>query len=595
MAVTVHKYRVPGWFVRQGGVPAVVDEQLRLAHDLGNDLVTLEHDYERDMAEVWSSYPDVAMAEKRRDEAEQRVADLSEKVAEERRRQGTRAPKHPAVAELREAKAALRQARVERREAISAVREQAKARTDRLRDDLRAAQKRLYADYVQGRGLYWAVYNDVLARHRVAVQRIQAKRRAGRPAMLRHHRWDGTGALAVQLQRQADDPVRSPELLASGQGKWRNVLQIAPWVDPESWEDLPRGERRRRARTGTATMRLGSSPVELPVIVHRMMPADADIVEARLVIERVAQRRRIHLCVTARVPDPDPVEHGLVVAVHGGWRLEPDGSIRVATWRADGPVDVPWSVRDVVRADTDRTGTVVLPDLWRDGLARPDELRSERDRHIDDIRADLTKWLTDNPQPTDEGWPTAAEVARWRSPRRFAALARDMRDDPPPGSEQILARLLDWEQWDRRMWGRQEHGRDKHLGRRDDAWRRVAAFFATVAGRIVVDDTDLATLVRRVAAAETSVPAEVTSVAARQRVDAAPGKLRSCVTVTAQRDGVPVTVVSSVGLSSTCRACGRDGNLTDSHEVVCGCGHRYDRDTSATALMLDRASADSDT
>lgn len=623
--VAVYKFRVPGWWVRKGKVPDVVETQLRMAHNLYNALTELQHAYDADKAAMWSSYPSIAEVEKRLGDTVGRIDELSAVVAKLRSQQRTRTPKGGVVDELRAASAEAKKLRVERRKAISTVRsgpdkEKVKARIDELTTALFAARKALYAEYVQeGRPadervwddtlqqwitepvrhkLYWACFNQVVANHKVAAAGVDKKRAEGQPAAMRFRRWDGTGALAVQLQRQADDPTRSPELLASDKGKWRNVLQLGPWMPPEEFDAMSRGDRRRQAKKGWARIRVGSESVEMPLVIHRMLPADADVTDAKLVITRVAQRRRLHLCITVKMPERDPKifdAANRTVAVHCGWRHESNDDIRVATWRSDKPIDIDPNVADIVEPITDRSGIIVLPDEWRDGLARPDVLRSQRDTRLDEVRAELVEWLERHPQ--DDG-PEAHEVAKWRSPRRFAALVGRWNDTPPVGDgvPDLLARANDWQQWDRRTWGHQEHGRDKHLSRRRDAWRRVAAWLSNSATTIVVDDSNLARIARQDFRQE-GVPAEVAKLAARQRVDASPGGLRADIVAAAKRDKRDVISVKSTGLSSTCPKpkCRQTKNSTDDgHEIECKrCGHRYDRDTVATLLMLERARGES--
>jgi Putative transposase DNA-binding domain len=577
MAVIVYRYGLPAWVA----LPAAIDDQMWLSWSLRNDLVSIDLEYEQQVRDIWSSYPAVADAERRIAEAEQRAEELARKVADERRRQRTRAPRHPAVAGLRTARAELRDARQARRDAITAVRDRATGRLNKAREQMRATQKDLYADYCQaGRPvkpgaepvrLYWATFNAVQNRHRTAARRVRAKRAAGQPARLRHHRWDGSGSITVQLQRTAGDPPRSPDTLASGGGKWRNVLQIS-----------------QGSRHGTVVLRVGAELVRLPVVVHRDMRRDADITSATLTLRRVAGQRRVTLSLVAKIPDPVPRTAGPVVAVHCGWRREADDAVRVATWRASAPVTVPAHLRDVVRPETATTGIVVMPAEWRDRIAAMDTMRMERDKRLNRQRADLVGWLTQQPLPDG---PTAAEVQTWRSPHKFAALAWRLHRDTPPGWAEAAAELMAWRAADRCAWEHQEHGRRKHLGRRDDAWRRFAAWVASIAGCVVVDDTDLAALVRQVTQAETTMPTEVTAVAARQRVDAAPGYLRAAVTAAARREGIPVVTVESAGLSTQCYSCGHDRNDPAGRDVEClRCGRAYDRDESAALHMLRRAS-----
>jgi hypothetical protein len=585
VSVVVYRYGMPSWVV----LPEVVGEQLRLAHELREDLVSIQHDSDAARKTVWSGFPAVAEAETRLADADDLAGQLAERVATLKSQQRTRTPKGDAVAELAKARKTAKTARVARREAIAAAKPQAQPRLDAITAEYRARLKACYADHVQTRGLYWATHNAVADHHRAAVKRLNTARAQGRPAALRHHRWDGSGALAVQLQRGAHQPARTPEMLASGVGPWRNVLQIEPWVEPSEWAGLSRAVKRHRGR-GTVHMRVGDQHVTLPVMVHRMLPVEADVTGAQLVVERVAGQRRVSLHVTARIPDPEPVTTGPTIVVHGGWRREDDDAVRVATWRADRPVTVPDHLTRVARPVTDRTGIIVLPPGWVAAMERGDKLRAQRDQAMEAMRAGLLDWLRAHPQ---DGGPTVREVSAWRSPLRLAKLALAWRDNPPAHGAEIAARLETWRAADRRLWESQEHGRRKHLARRDDTWRTVAAWLTDTAGRVVCEDTDYAALTRATmtTAAESGLPTEVTARASRQRVHASPGGLRGAVTAAAERRGVPVATVTAANLTKE-HTCGYVHDTdAQSRPIVCaGCKRAYDPDSSATMLMLRRAS-----
>jgi hypothetical protein len=76
---------------------------------------------------------------------------------------------------------------------------------------LAADQKQLDRRYCQDDDLYWGTYNDVVRNHRTAGQGIRRRRLDGKPAVQRHHRFDGTGTISVQLQRSAAMPPRSSQ------------------------------------------------------------------------------------------------------------------------------------------------------------------------------------------------------------------------------------------------------------------------------------------------------------------------------------------------------------------------------------------------
>lgn len=573
--------------------PALLDEQLRLAHSLREDLVTQQLDYEAAVKAVWSSYPAVATTETELAAADSAALEAASALAKARSEQGTKRVLGPVPEELADTRRRAKAARIARREAIAAVREDALPRLSALAEDLRAAQKALYADYCQQRGLYWATFNDVVDHNRTAVKRVAADRKAGKPATLRHHRFDGSGTIAVQLQRPSGVPPRTPARIADDlAGKWRNVFTM-PFVAEAEWQAMPRAQQRKAGRM-VARMRCGTGWVEIPVQAHRMFPDDADITGARLTVQRVAGSYRAHLTVTAKVPDPHPVTDGPSVALHLGWRTDGD-HVTVGTWRSSAALDVPADLRHVFTTSPGGlTGTVRLPQRLFDRLAALDTIRSERDLALGAVRTSLVDWLkVVGPQahPRRDEQMSAHDVAHWRSPARFAALATAWRNLPPtaPGGPQMAALLEAWRQNDRASWERQEHGRAKASGYRTDLYRQVAALIAQTAAVVVVDDMS----VRDIASLKSDLPNEVEQRIAHRRTVAAPGTLREAVTTACAREGVGVLTVAAAGLSRIHAGCGHenpaDGRYA-ARPVRCdGCGVDYDPDLSATVLMLARA------
>lgn len=602
MAVTVYTYGIPHW----APVPEVVDQQTRLAHDLREDLVTLEHERAERLAALWSSDPAIAELEQQILAAEAQVKRLGAQAAGERAREqrtGATASVHP----LREAHLLLRTLRAARRKRITEVR--ALAETARqlaaITTEHRAKVKGLYAKYAQEpepqERLYWATHNDVVAAHQRAVRRIEAQRSAGTRASLRHRRYRGAGSVAVQVMRDARRPPRTPATLASEQpsNPWRNVLQIHPWVDPDEWERLPGPERHRR-RLGTVRLRCGPGLIELPVLVHRMLPADAEITGARLVVRQVGGHRRMALHVTARVADPPPAR-GPTIALYLGWRRQGDG-VRVATWRGTEPVAVPPNLAQHVRAFGDRTGEIVLPPAWWERASAHERIQAERDNAIHKIREELVSWLEQvGPAPRESKadpeqphqWVAAHRVATWHSPRRFARLAIAWRQwrPPLPGAEPMAEALEDWRRADRGLWEAQINGQHKARGARDEMYRTALAWLTELAGRLVVEDLSIARLARGPDATEDQeMPSAARAASAARRALAAPGRLREIAITAAAARGVQVVSVSRVGLTRTHYACGHTNPPTrysESWLLTCsGCGRDYDQDNNATRVML---------
>ncbi|KEP41925.1 hypothetical protein MKSMC1_29230 [Mycobacterium kansasii] len=579
-------------------LPDVLRAQLRLAHDLREDLVTLQLEYEETLKAIWSSYPLVAAAEETLQVAEAAAETAAQAVSTERLRQRTKRIVGPIADRLTAARVEVKRARQQRRDAIVAVRDHAADRIHQAATQLKTDHKRLYAQYCQQKGLYWATYNDVRNQHNTAVKLIKRARAAGRKSQLRHHRYDGTGSIAVQLRRQSHQPARTPIVLADPAGKYRNAL-VLPWIEPTRWQAMSRAQQRHRGRV-TVRMRCGSQNgqptwIEIPVQQHRMLDADADIIGARLTVTRTAGHLTARLSVTAKLPDPPEVDSGPVVAIHLGWR-DTDNGTQVATWRSTSPLDIPMELRDQLIASPDATtGAVVVPHRITERITHSDELRSQRDLALDAVRAKLAAWLAEHgpvPHPTrPEATVESGDVARWRSPARFAALAQAWRVAPPPGGQDIAGVLESWRRSDRALWERQEHGRGKAVRHRNNLYRQIAAIFADQAGRIVVDDTS----VSAIAAAPTDLPTEVATRIARRRVVAAPANLRAAITSAATREGVPVSVVPAAGLTRIHAHCGYQNPADGRHiarPVLCdGCGSSYDPDASATLLMLQRVNA----
>lgn len=579
-------------------IPDVVRQQLRLAHNLREDLVSLQLAYDEDIKAIWSSYSAVAAAETEVAAAEARAVAANEAVKAARSVVGGKRVDEALTARLREARAVLKSARQARRDAIAGVREAATQRRRERAAQLAADQKALYGTYCQ-RGeptLFWATFNSVVDEHRAAVRRIQRQRAQGRPATLRHHRFDGTGTLAVQLQRTTGAPARTPAVLADPAGRYHNVLQL-PWIAPERWAAMSRAEQRRAGRI-TVRMRCGSVEgrpqwIELPVQAHRWLPADADVIGAKLSLTRVGADLRARLSVTARLPRaavPRPPDLP-TVAIHLGWHSIDDGIV-VAHWRSDRPLAIAPELANVIVPITeDVSGRIVAPDSIATRLERHAEIASVRDVALDAIKRKVIAWLSEHGarlRPTYRGEEvTAADVAQWRSPAKFAALAVAWRETDLEIAESLEA----WRRADKLLWQQQGHGRARALGYRDDLWRQVARALVNQCGRIVIDDTNISEVIRNTLD-RSDLPNDLQQRIDRRRDYAAPGALRSSIVAAAERDAVPVTVVSAAGLSRIHAGCGYENALDRRPRqrlIVCGgCGRTYDPDLSATMLMLAR-------
>lgn len=575
--------------------PDGVQEQLRLAHALRDDLVGLRTAYEADLQALWSTFAPVAAAEAQIAHAQAAWTAAAEHTNAQRQRLQRRLPK--SQAEIA-ASAALRAARQQRRAAIAEVRAQAAplraARTEQYKRD----QRGLYRRYVQEQGLFWCTWNDVVTQHLAEVKRLRQRRSTSPDATLHHHAFNGTGTLAVQIIRRGDQPARTPTTLADPNGKYHNYLHL-PWTHPAVWEAMPAGQRRRAGRV-SVRFRYGRAAngdmlfVELPVQQHRQLPADADITGARLTLRHTPAGPRASLTVAAQVTEPVKRRTGPTVAVHLGWRRSAAGII-AATWRSTRALDFPPNLDTVVITESARTGRLIVPRRTIEAFGRADDVRAERGQGTRALQRSLIAWLSQHGPLDDPLQPgavlDAALVSQWRGAARFHALARAWATDPPGAAEPMAALLHRWQRRETKLRQGPDLGRRRHArAGRDDAYRRFAAALAAQAKTLVLDDLVLSEL-RTVNNAR--VPAARKQIA-HARTVAAPARLRSILTGTAAREGCVVNEVGRVGLSRIHGdGCGYENPNDSRYEsavVRCdGCGQTYDQDHAATALMLHRA------
>lgn len=588
-AVTVHTMGVH----YRWDIPPIIETQLRLAHQAREDLVALELAYGEDVKAIWSSYPGVAQAEAELQAAESAHAALAEQAKVQRAERASR--RTDLQLQLREAKQRLGQARQARRDEITTVRDESSEQRGRRLKQLRADQKALYGKYAE-LGLYWATFNDIAAHHKMLVQRINKARSEGRPSQLRHQRFDGTGTLTVQIQRRDAAPIRTPSTLANARGRYA-YFAVVPWIAPERWQAMTRPEQRAAGR-GTVRMRVGTSDgepqwVEIPVQAHRWLPAGADITHVRLTVKRTAARRRAQVLLSARISQPQAVadQHAAAVVVHLGWRQTESG-VRVASWRSTRPLSLPAGLGRVIVSDGDGlTGQILIPPTIMNRLDHSERLGAERSKALGSMRAALSAWLDQHGPIQHQGRDlAAADVSQWRSPAPFAALAKAWREASPPLSD--IGNVLEtWRKVDAPLWDRQEHGRRRALGFRDDLYRQVAAAIVTQARLVVVDDMDLSAVARMARSQDDRSGALLRSAERRHR--AAPGRLREAIVRATRRAGVCCESVSPKGLARIHADCGHENPVDDRYAtpvVTCdGCGKRYVTESSTTLLMLRQA------
>lgn len=592
----VYRYGCPSW----AKLDEATEGQFRLAHELGNELVAIHRRQAEAVAAAWATHPEVAAAEQRLQDADAAVSEAVTAGSDERRRGRTKAISPETRKRIAEARAIRREAKAAHREAQNLAYDILKPLFVELQSQERAAIKDTYRIFSQERGLYWATWNTINDSHTRAIQAVRARRKQGRSAELRFRRWTGEGSIAVQVQRGADKPPRTPELLASATSPWRNVLRV-PYLDPDEWESMSRAEQRGVGRQEIA-LRIGAkerAPImcTVPIVMHRPLPREAEVTAARLVRRRVGGHYRLSVVLTVRIPAPEQQGSGPVVSLSLGWRSLGNGAIRVGVWESKGKPRASVTTGSESGLEealhpsvTGASGEIVLPASWRAQFDKVAELRSLRDTKLNALRSALVLWLEDHPEITEELELVPHDVARWRSPARFAALAIRWRE--VPNGTEMRDQLEAWRRQDRHLWEWEANLHDQIVARRREAYRVIAASLADAFGRIVVPDMAISDL-----AVVPPVDQEDTkqAVLARgQRMMAAPGELRQTLMQAAQRRGVPVEVVAGAGTTTTHASCGTDltGKVDAAERIALWCPvceEAFDQDKNSARNLLARA------
>lgn len=542
------------YFLRPPTVGAdIVSEQMQLGHRYYNRLIEIERARQADVADEFSRYPEIECVEAH-------ASALTDEICAQR----------ALVKAARAAKRARVQATADQRERIALlldVRREVYGLLDEARARLASDeghQARMAAITAEAnaikkearaaRGASWGTGAEVEKAASAAGSATvkNAWRTATKqPKPPKYRRWTGDGMVAVQLQHG-----RTAAMLVDD-----TQLQIS--MPPEdAWD------RRRDPRTRTTVrMRVASNgrkPVwaEWPLLMHRPLPRDAVITWAKVLRRRIAGHDRWDLQFTIETGHLPSAATGMV-AIDIGWRLRPDGSLRVGYWY-DGYFE----------------GEVCAPATVPRGLRLVDDLRSIRDMLFVDARDALVRWLEGRTVP--EWLSERTETLHlWQSQARLAALALAWREARWDGDSDGYDPLETWRHKDKHLWTWQTHQRARILAQRRDGYRVAAAELASRYRTVIFEKLDLRTFQAH-HAVEDEDP-EIRAQRLQQR-EAAPSEFRDAVMKAVARRGGVVIYVPAKHTTSTCSSCGKPVDAIHPEALlrVCAhCGELADQDAAA--------------
>lgn len=381
----------------------------------------------------------------------------------------------------------------------------------------------------------------------------------------------------MQIQTMSgQDPATVADLFDSS-SRIRNLVQIDP-VDFSDFDQLSRGERRRRART-TLHLRACSGEhnapvwIHIPVRLHRPIPPTAAVKLVRLSRKRVARQMRYTVSITVDEPLTELTPARYAVAVDLGWRKIGD-ELRVGVWTGE---DDPTRSRDDIR----------LPAVLIGGFEQADRIKSHRDEQFNVAVAALRQWLM--AQETLPEWLSEAtlHIEKWRGHHRLLRVVSLWRDRRIEGDTEIFDTL---DAWRKREWHLEDFEanlRDRLVRYRREIFRTTAARLATSYQTLILEDMDLRDLVKKPKVEEGDTWREQRARANRQI--AAPGMLRAALIQAFLSRGREVLKVDAKNSTRVHAACGRRLDADFFADIWVHCPHcdvLFDQDFNACLNLL---------
>ena len=348
----------------------------------------------------------------------------------------------------------------------------------------------------------------------------------------------------------------------------------------------------------TLWVRVGSEgrlPVwaKFPMLMHRQMPPDGMITRVVVSRKKIGPREVWSAHFDVDAPAKPATEKPGILAVHMGWRMMPDGSIRVA------------GIYDGGTGVAEENQSLLLPreELGRVehtfGLAsgRKKDFNAARDALIAALKtvATLPEWMAKATETLDQ-WKSQGRLAalckRWardRFERRRVAEAsgrlQDLDDDD--GDAAAYEALEAWRYHDFHLWAWECNERAAAQNSRKNLYRHFAARIASHYGVVAIGKMEIAKTSKKDSESEE----HRNSTAERHRVFAAPYSLVEAITSAVKREGGRILTVSGP-LTHGCHVCGVVDEFdaaTDLSHTCSGCGAVWDQDTNALRIQFRSA------
>jgi hypothetical protein len=220
-----------------------------------------------------------------------------------------------------------------------------------------------------------------------------------------------------------------------------------------------------------------------------------------------------------------------------------------------------------------------LPQDWLREMRRTEEIRSYRDKNLEDAKKAIAGWMV---AVGKKSWvhEEAKDIHLWRSAGRLAAMVIRWRQKRVDGDAEIFALLEEWRKRDRHLYEFEANLRDQLIGRRMSIYRNFAAALRRKYHTAVLKKMDYRKLHELPEAEE---PGMEKGLKTHSR-DAALSLLERCIKESVSKT-VEVNPKDTSRIHSDCGS--KEDPVAGERFNTCGsCGDLYDVDENAAENLL---------